>query len=223
MKSADIKKIIKEIIAGAFSNSAMRCTALKILFVHRSILDAFLNAFIPEVEKLSVTMPWDLNATTPAIIPLPEPNKVKWMREYIDEALAKGATILNAKGGEAVGCLMNPTVLYPTTPDMKIYWDEPFGPILPIVVFDDIQEVIDYHHQSPFGQQASIFGEDEEEIALVDKMLDNLVCRTNINMQCQRGPDAILFEGRKKSALTALSLEKALDVFSIVKVQARKK
>ena len=223
LKSANIVKYINEILAGAYSNSSMRCTALKILWIHRSLINAFLKLIVPAVEALPVTMPWDTEASSPTIIPLPEPNKIQAMRALLDEAISKGAQILNKGGGEAVGCLMNPVLLFNVTPDMKIYWDEPFGPILPIVVFDDIQEVIDYHHQSPYGQQASIFGEDEEEVAYIDDALDNLVARTNINMQCQRGPDAVLFDGRKKSALTALSMDKALDVYSIVKVQARKK
>lgn len=223
LKSADINKNLKEILAGAFSNSSMRCTALKILWVHRSRIDEFLNLFVPAVEALKVTMPWDIDASSPTIIPLPEPNKVQAMRVWIDEALSKDATILNKDGGEAIGCLMNPVLLYNVTPDMKIYWEEPFAPILPIVVFDHIQDVIDYHHKSPYGQQAAIFGENEHEIEVVDTMLTNLVSRTNINMQCQRGPDTVLFDGRKKSAQTALSLEKALDVFSMTKVRVRKK
>ena len=66
-----------------------------------------------------------------------------------------------------------------------------------------------------FGQQAAVFGRDHAEIAGLIDVLVNVVCRVNLNSQCQRGPDFFPFTGRKNSAAGTLSVHDALRVFSI--------
>ena len=81
--------------------------------------------------------------------------------------------------------------------------------------FDDEREAIDAVVSSPFGQQAAIFGRDEERVGrLVDALVPQ-VSRINLNSQCQRGPDTFPFTGRKASAEGTLSVTDALRVFSI--------
>jgi glyceraldehyde-3-phosphate dehydrogenase (NADP+) len=98
---------------------------------------------------------------------------------------------------------------------MRIFHEEQFGPVIPVVSYKDIQEPLDYEVQSKYGQQASIFGKDPESIARLVDTLVNQVCRVNINSQCQRGPDVFPFTGRKDSAEGTLSVSDALRVFSI--------
>ena len=110
---------------------------------------------------------------------------------------------------------MFPAVVYPVNGRMRLYGEEQFGPVVPVVPFDDIEEPMRYVEESNFGQQAAIFGNDTGQIAkLVDRLV-NQVCRVNINSQCQRGPDAFPFTGRKDSAEGTLSVSDALRVFSI--------
>ncbi len=98
---------------------------------------------------------------------------------------------------------------------MRVYREEQFGPVIPIVRYNDIQEPLDYVVESNYGQQAAIFGKDSDEIAQLIDVLVNQVCRVNINSQCQRGPDDFPFTGRKDSAEATLSVSDALRVFSI--------
>jgi glyceraldehyde-3-phosphate dehydrogenase (NADP+) len=105
---------------------------------------------------------------------------------------------------------------------MKIYREEQFGPIVPIVPFDSIDVPIEYIRSSDVGQQAGIFGTNPEEIARLVDPLVNQVCRVNINSQCQRGPDSFPFTGRKDSAEGTLSASDALRVFSIRTLVAAK-
>ena len=98
---------------------------------------------------------------------------------------------------------------------MKIYREEQFGPIVPIVSYKNIDEVINYIVQSNFGQQLSIFGKDSKKIGSLIDELANQVGRININAQCQRGPDVLPFSGRKDSAEGTLSVADALRAFSI--------
>jgi glyceraldehyde-3-phosphate dehydrogenase (NADP+) len=98
---------------------------------------------------------------------------------------------------------------------MKIYSEEQFGPIVPIVPFDEDEEAIQYVVNSNFGQQVSIFGTDSVRVAKLMDAFVNQVGRINLNAQCQRGPDTFPFNGRKDSAEGTLSVGDALRVFSI--------
>jgi acyl-CoA reductase-like NAD-dependent aldehyde dehydrogenase len=105
---------------------------------------------------------------------------------------------------------------------MKLYREEQFGPIIPVLPFDDLEAALQYVITSDHGQQVSVFGSDAAQIgALVDPLV-NQVCRVNINCQCQRGPDVFPFAGRKDSAEGTLSVTDALRAFSIRSMVAAK-
>ena len=115
-----------------------------------------------------------------------------------------------------------PALLYPVSPAMRVYGEEQFGPLVPVVPYDDIREPIEYVVNSNYGQQASIFGRDAGQLALLVDSLVNQVCRININSQCQRSPDTFPFNGRKDSAEGTQSVSDALRIFSIrIVVSAR--
>ncbi len=219
LSDAKIEDTVKECITGALSYNGQRCTALKILFVHESIHEKFIEAFVSEVEKLKLGMPWEDNVN---ITPLPEPNKSEYLNELINDAIKHGAKICNPSAGISNKSLFSPAVLSNVNQQMRIYHEEQFGPVVPIVSFKDIQEPLDYVVQSNYGQQASIFGEDHNKISFLVDTLVNQVCRVNINSQCQRGPDVFPFTGRKDSAEGTLSISDALRVFSIRSLVALK-
>jgi len=212
LKDADIDLTVRECILGSLSYNGQRCTALKILFVQKSIADEFIAKFSLAVSNLKLGMPWETGVN---ITPLPENNKTDNMKALIDDAVSLGAKVINENGGISNESIMIPAVLYPVNSKMKIYSVEQFGPIVPIVVFDDISEPIQHIIDSDVGQQASIFGRDPGVIGKLIDPLVNQVSRLNINSQCQRGPDSFPFTGRKDSAEGTLSTGDALRVFSI--------
>ena len=108
-----------------------------------------------------------------------------------------------------------PAVLYPINKDMRIYHEEQFGPVVPIIPFSDINEPLNDMAASNYGQQVSLFGKNVNDIAPLIDVLVNLVCRVNLNSSCQRGPDVYPFTGRKDSAVGTLSIHDALRSFSI--------
>lgn len=219
LQDADIGNAVTECVMGALGFNGQRCTALKLLFIHKSIVDTFTTAFCAVVDKLKWGMPWDAGVQ---ITPLPEPGKTTYLHELIDDACAKGARIINDNGGTVRQTFMIPAVVYPVGPGMRLYLEEQFGPVVPIVSFEDIQEPMEYVAQSNYGQQMSIFGTNARLIAeLMDSMV-NQVCRVNINCQCQRGPDTFPFTGRKDSAEGTLSVTDALKVFAIRTLVAAK-
>ncbi|WP_281543076.1 NADP-dependent glyceraldehyde-3-phosphate dehydrogenase [Maribacter aestuarii] len=212
LPDADMELTINECIAGTLSFNGQRCTALKVVYVHEDIREKFNRRFADAVDGLKFGNPWD---DAVKLTPLPEPNKPDYIQELIDDALAKGAKIINKKGGQRTENYIWPAVLYPVTKDMRVYKEEQFGPIIPILSFVDIEEPLDDMAESNYGQQVSLFGKDVYALAPLIDTLVNLVCRVNLNSSCQRGPDVYPFTGRKDSAQATLSVHDALRSFSI--------
>ncbi len=212
LQDADLELSVNECILGSLSFNGQRCTALKIIFVHEKIAVAFNALYVQKLEKLKMGMPWQDGVM---ITPLPEPDKPAYLKELIDDAVSKGASVINKNGGTINESFVHPAVLYPVNSDMRIYHEEQFGPVVPILSFKNSSEPIQYMVDSNFGQQVSIFGTNPEELAELIDPLVNQVCRVNINSQCQRGPDMFPFNGRKDSAEGTLSVFDALRVFSI--------
>lgn len=219
LADADIELAVKECVSGSLSFNGQRCTALKMLLLHRDITDTFLKRFTAELEKLKVGMPWTKGVS---ITPLPDFGKVDHMRALVEDAKAKGARVLNEGGGASCGTLFYPAVVYPVTPQMRLYREEQFGPIVPAMSFDDVEVALEYVITSDHGQQVSIFSEDAKTIGKLVDPLVNQVSRVNINCQCQRGPDVFPFTGRKDSAEGTLSVTDALRSFSIRSMIATK-
>ncbi len=217
--NADIQLAVKETIMGSLSFNGQRCTALKIVWVHKSLADEFLKQFNAALAELKYGMPWEKGVS---LTPLPEPNKIDYLNDCIADAQKYGAQVMNENGGTSAGSFFYPAVVYPVNKDMKLYHEEQFGPIVPVVPFDDLEETIQYLIEATHGQQVSIFSDNADEVATLIDPLVNQVSRVNINSQCQRGPDVFPFTGRKDSAEGTLSVADAIRSFSIRSIVAFK-
>ena len=133
-----------------------------------------------------------------------------------------GAQVVNPGGGLKNRSFFYPAVVYPVNDRMRLYHEEQFGPVIPVVPFENLETPIQYIINSNYGQQASIFSQDPDIIAQLIDPLVNQVSRVNINSQCQRGPDTFPWTGRKDSAELTLSVSDALRVFSIRALVAAK-
>ncbi|WP_371319288.1 NADP-dependent glyceraldehyde-3-phosphate dehydrogenase [Pseudomonas gingeri] len=219
LPDVDLDNAVSEAVSGALSFNGQRCTALKILFVHEDVADAFVDKLSAKISALKAGMPWESGVS---LTPLPEPGKTQFLNTLVADAEAKGAQVVNEGGGQSHETFFFPAVLYPVSSQMRVYHEEQFGPVVPVVPYRDIETVIDYVLESDFGQQLSIFGTNSKEVARLIDTFANQVGRININAQCQRGPDAFPFNGRKNSAEGTLSVHDALRVFSIRTLVATK-
>jgi glyceraldehyde-3-phosphate dehydrogenase (NADP+) len=219
LADADMDLTVNECVLGTLSFNGQRCTALKILFVHRSRIDEFLARFSDAIGALTIGMPW---VDGVSVTPLPESGKTEYLTGLVEDAQAHGTRVVNDLGGTVNRTFFYPAVLYPVSSVMRAYHEEQFGPVIPVLAFDDIEEPIRYMVDSKYGQQVSIFGSEPDEIARLIDPLVNQVCRVNINSQCQRGPDIFPFTGRKDSAEGTLSVSDALRVFTIRTLVAAK-
>lgn len=212
LPDADLELTVNECLAGTLSFNGQRCTALKVIYVHEDIANEFNKRFSEKVDALKFGNPWDSGVS---LTPLPEPGKPAYIQELIDDAVDKGAKVLNKKGGQRSENYIWPAVLFPVDKSMRVYQEEQFGPVIPILTFKDIEEPLDDMAESNYGQQVSLFGKDVYAIAPLIDTLVNLVCRVNLNSSCQRGPDVYPFTGRKDSAQATLSVYDALRSFSV--------
>ena len=216
LPDADLEVAVRECVSGSLSFNGQRCTAIKLIFVHRSIAEAFVARFAAAVDALPAGMPWEAGAK---LTPLPETGKAEWLQAFVDDAVAKGARVVNA-GGHASGTFYRPAVVYPVVPGMRLYTEEQFGPVVPIAVFEEDGEIDHFMRESEYGQQIALFGQDRARLAGLVDALVNQVARINLNSQCRRGPDTFPFTGRKDSAEGTLSVSDALRAFSIRTVVA---
>jgi glyceraldehyde-3-phosphate dehydrogenase (NADP+) len=212
LPGAKTEDVAARITKGALGFNGQRCTAEKIVFVPAGTEgDAVVKAIAQRVAKLPLGMPWDEKA---AITPLPEAQKLAWMWGLIDDAVERGAMIANERGGTGYFSIMVPAVLDRVTLGMKIYDEEQFGPIVPIVRYQKLDEVVEWHVRSPYGQQVGIHGPDSPERRQLVRTLASFVARVNLDDVCQRGPDTFGFTAADKSGFGTLSIRNALLSFS---------
>lgn len=210
LEGANLEAATAALVKGALGFNGQRCTAEKLVFVEESVADELVSRLATRVEDLTLGMPW---VDGVQVTPLPEDSKLAAMREYLDDALARGARVANATGGRGVFSLMRPAVVYWVKEGMRLYHEEQFGPLLAIARFSDADEVLEWQRRSPFGQQAAVWGPLRSAAPLV-RQLGRFVARVNYNDVCQRGPDSFGFTATDKSGFGVLSLREALLSFS---------
>ena len=219
LPDADLDLTVRECLSGSLSFNGQRCSAIKIIFVHKDIVDAFLEKFTGALAAAKFGLPWEEGVF---LTPLPEPGKPKILSDFVQDAVAQGAGVVNPGGGAVHHSFFYPAVVYPVAGAMRLFHEEQFGPVVPVAPFDTLDTPINYIISSNYGQQASIFSRDPQVIADLIDPLVNQVCRVNINSQCQRGPDTFPWTGRKDSAEATLSVADALRAFSIRTLVAAK-
>lgn len=191
LDDVDVAKVAKEIVMGAFSYSGQRCTAIKRVFVSNNIGDELVSCMKEEIAKLSIGTPKEDAFITPVID--------RWTADFImglnADAIEKGATLVC--GNKQEGNLLHPTLIDNVTKDMRLAWEEPFGPTLPIIRVDSVDEAIELSNDSEFGLQGAIFTNDIEKAWEIAEKLDTGT--VNFNGSSSRGPDAFPFLGVKGS------------------------
>lgn len=212
LPDADMDTAVGECARGTLAFNGQRCAALKILFVHRSIAGEFNERFKEALSALSYGMPWEKDVF---ITPLAEHDRTQYLSGLVEDAVNLGAGVVNDGGGEVSGSFFYPALLYPASTHMRVCREEQFGPVVPIVPYDDLDEPIRYISASNYGQQASLFGRDRATLAKLAGLMVHNVSRVNINCQCQRSPDTVPFTGRKDSAEGSLSISEAVNAFTV--------
>lgn len=193
LKDADLSKAASEIVKGAFSYSGQRCTAIKRVLVDKEVKEELVSKICDLVDKLKVGHPMD-NAD---ITPLIDSKSADFVQSLIDDAIDKNAKVL--RGNKRKQNLIYPCILDNVTLDMKVAFEEPFGPVLPIITVANVYEAIEIANMSNYGLQSAIFTKDITKAFEIAKKLE--VGTVHINNKTQRGPDNFPFLGIKDSGI----------------------
>ncbi|MFZ1730999.1 MAG: aldehyde dehydrogenase family protein [Bacteroidota bacterium] len=215
-RDAPMDITVKECIKGALAFNGQRCAAIKMILVQEDAAEAFLDRMVQELERCEPGIPWEDVRSTP----LSSTEHTAWLAELLEDAMSGGAVVRNPGGGECFYTLMRPALLTGINSGMRIFEEEQFGPIIPVLTFREESEALSYLKYSRYGQQCSVFGSSPEQLTRVVTAAARYVGRVNINGKCQRGPDHFPFTGKRDSALGTVSIEEALRRFCISTVIA---
>ena len=209
LEDADLEHAAKQIVAGAFSYSGQRCTAIKRVIVLESVADKLVTLLQAEVAKLTVGDPFDNADITPVI----DNASADFIWGLIEDAQEKGAQALTPIKRE--GNLLWPVLFDQVTKDMKVAWEEPFGPVLPIIRVASVEEAIAFANESEFGLQSSVFTNDFKKAFEIAEKLE--VGTVHINNKTQRGPDNFPFLGVKGSGAGVQGIKYSIEAMTNVK------
>lgn len=209
LEDADLEHAAKQIVVGAFSYSGQRCTAIKRVIVLESVADTLATLLQAEVAKLTVGDPFDNADITPVI----DNASADFVWGLIEDAQEKGAQALTPIKRE--GNLLWPVLFDQVTKDMKVAWEEPFGPVLPIIRVASVEKAIAFANESEFGLQSSVFTNDFKKAFEIAEKLE--VGTVHINNKTQRGPDNFPFLGVKGSGAGVQGIKYSIEAMTNVK------
>lgn len=174
MPDADLKLAAKLACEGNFRNSGQRCTAVKRTLVHESIYEKFLEEFVSLAKTYTAGDPEDKSTVVGTVI---DENSAKDLEKRIQEAESDGAKIL--LGGNRNGAQIEPTILRDVDRKSRIVATESFGPLAPVLTFDDLDELLEYINSSQYGLSSAIVTNDMKAALKCAKEINSGT--TNIN------------------------------------------
>ena len=169
LPDADIPLAARAIIRSAIGMTGQACQSLERIYCHESIAEPFTEELLAQLKVLSLTCTEDGAGD---IAPLIFERQVETIQAQVDDALEKGATCL--LGGEPVqagGIWYPPTLLTNVTHDMLIMQEETFGPVIPVVIYGDVEEAVALANDSTFGLSAAVFSADADAAKAVAERL----------------------------------------------------
>jgi len=151
MEDADLEEASNLAVQGSYKNSGQRCTAVKRMLVHQSVAAEFTDLVVQKTKAWSYGDPANPDHLMGTVI---DEAAAQFFESRVNEALAKGARLL--VGNQRRGALYSPTVLDQVTPDMMLVKEETFGPVSPIIQFNNIDEAIQIANGTAYGLSSGV-------------------------------------------------------------------
>jgi vanillin dehydrogenase len=174
LADADLERAAAAASFGAFMHQGQICLSTERIVIDRSVADEFTQKLSELARLLKVGDPREPGTQ---IGPLVNENAVKRVTELVQEAVSKGAKVV--AGGNAKGACFEPTVLTDVTPDMRIYHEESFGPVVAIVPVDGVEEAVCVANDTEYGLASAVFSRDEDKAMRVARQLETGACHIN--------------------------------------------
>ena len=207
LEDADLELTASNIVSGGYSYSGQRCTAVKRILVVDKVADKLVEKVKEKMEKLIVGNPLEKDVD---IVPLINSKAADFVMELIEDARNKGAHLVI--GGTREKNLIYPTLFDKVTTDMRLAWEEPFGPVLPIIRVKDKDEAIEIANKSQYGLQSAVFTENINDAFYIADKLE--VGTVQINNKTERGPDHFPFLGVKASGIGTQGIKYSIESMS---------
>ena len=211
---ADIDDVIEAMYINKFANSGQICDGQKRLIVHSSKKEEVINKLKKSIESKKIGNP--LNEET-EIGPLVSKSQLEKLENQVSDAINKGAKVIC--GGKRLentnGNYYLPTIMTNISKDMKVYTEEVFGPVIPIITFDTIEEAISIANDTQYGLGGYVYTKDREKFDIIVKQLKTgMIAWNNLYYLRPCNP----FGGYKKSGIGRNNSEFGLKELCNIKV-----
>jgi acyl-CoA reductase-like NAD-dependent aldehyde dehydrogenase len=206
LDDADLDEAVKAAAFGCFANMGQICMSTERLIVDEKVADTFVEKFAAKARSLPHGDPRG-HVILGSLV-----TKEAAMRnkELLDDAVAKGARL--AAGGEFKGTVVSATVLDRVTPAMRIYAEETFGPVKPVIRVKDVEEAIRVANDTEYGLSAAVFGRDIARALSVARRIQSGIC--HINAPTVHDEAQMPFGGTKASGYGRFGGKAAIDEFT---------
>ena len=167
LADADIEYAVKSAAFSAYLHQGEICMSTDRIIVEKPIVEAFSQGLAELASHLPVGDP---SQPTTFIGPVINDEQIKKIDEHVKDAVAKGAKLLT--GGKYEGRLYEPTLLADVTPDMKIYYEETFGPVASIIAVENVEEALKVANDTTYGLSAGAITKDLEKAIFLGEGLE---------------------------------------------------
>ncbi|MDM8521324.1 succinic semialdehyde dehydrogenase [Anaerolineales bacterium HSG6] len=179
LDDADLGRAVTGTVHNCFSNAGQLCVSIERVYVQRGIYEPFVTRLVEQTQALRLSKM--IGYQKDSMGSLASADQLSKVSQHVDDALAKGATLLT--GGRArpdIGpYFYEPTILTDVTPDMLVYQEETFGPVVVIYPFDHVEDAIEWANDSEYGLNATIWSRDTHRARSIARRIQ---CGTvNIN------------------------------------------
>ncbi|MGH1358605.1 MAG: aldehyde dehydrogenase family protein [Burkholderiaceae bacterium] len=190
---ADLERAVGAANFGSFMHQGQICMSVEKVLVHESVFEPFIKAFVERAAKLKVGDP--THDKSNVIGPVINDRQAQRIKNQIDDAIAKGAKVL--LGGGVNGRFIEPTILVGVTPEMSVYQEETFGPVVPVIPFKTDEQAVALANDSVYGLSAGVITRDEQRGMAIANQLETGMC--HINCSSLNDEPHVPFGGAKAS------------------------
>jgi vanillin dehydrogenase len=174
LADADLERAVAAANFGSFMNQGQICMSTERIVIDRSVAGEFAEKLAERARSLEVGDP---RKPDTQIGPLVNEDALKRVTEHVEDAVTKGAELVT--GGKAQGLCFTPTVLMGVTPEMRVYSEESFGPVVAIMPVDGVDEAVRVANDTEYGLSAAVFSQDVDIAMDVARRLETGICHIN--------------------------------------------